>query len=71
MDSVFQVLYWGDFDMAITVGIATDESNAKKILNKLFKVSDVGDGKFKIKGREGNGEPYDCWVKKVKLNTLL
>jgi hypothetical protein len=76
MENVLQVLTIGDFDMPYPIAICTELDKAEKLIKKhanRFRkviVNYVEPNKYKVRDNI-NGEPYDYWIKEVKLNTLI
>lgn len=76
MEKALQVFTLGDFDMPYTVALCTDKVIAEKLIRKhanrwkKVNIECVEPDKFKVK-EISNGEPYDYWIKEVKLNTLI
>jgi len=71
MESLYQVLQWGNFDVPITIGICTSSEKAEELIKKKCKnIVFVGNNKFKDK-HNNDGEPYDYWFKEIKVDTLI
>lgn len=71
IDEVFLIQQYGDFDVPVTIGVATDTEHAVKMIKNSYPkgtpIIDLGDGKFKAKG----ASDIQYFYEKVRVNKLV
>jgi hypothetical protein len=72
MAEIYLAYMYGDFDVSIVIGVATDPIAAEKIIRSVAKKSgyelkDIGNGKFKNTSCNTSND-CDYWFKDVRLN---